>query len=109
MRGSNFPYFSKPEKPENPTIITRTRQKPEGINPNPTRTREAVPEPDFCYPNPSLPVAYLQHLRSEANKVGFEDPVAYLQHLRQENEASQNRIEILAKKLEEIKILNNVI
>ena len=51
MRFSNFPYFSKPEKPENPTIITRTRQKPEGINPNPTRTQEAVPEPD---PNPTL-------------------------------------------------------
>ena len=45
MRGSNFPYFSKPE---NPTIITRTRQKPEGINPNPrssTRTRLLLHEP----------------------------------------------------------------
>ena len=49
--GVKFPYFSKPEKPGNPTIITRTQQKSKGINSNPTQTREAVLEPD---PNPAF-------------------------------------------------------
>ena len=58
LRGSKIPYFKTRKPDPNPTKITRTRQEPEGINPNPTRTREAItrtrPEPDFCYPNPSL-------------------------------------------------------
>ena len=71
MRVLNFPYFSKPEKPENPTIITRPRQNPEGINP--TRTREAVPKPDpnpdFCYPNPSL----TSHVTLSFNEVALKE------------------------------------
>ena len=53
MRGSNFPYFSKPEKPDynypNLTktrrLKTRTRSEPEKQYPNPTRTRLLLPEP----------------------------------------------------------------
>ena len=43
-----------PENPKTRGFFTKTRQKPENHNPDPTRTREVIPEPDFCYPNTSL-------------------------------------------------------
>ena len=51
LRGSKIPYFKTRKPNPNPTKITQTRQEPEGINQSLTQTR---PEPDFCYPNPSL-------------------------------------------------------
>ena len=39
----------KPEYPKTRGVFTQTRQKPENYNPDPTRTREVIPEPDPDY------------------------------------------------------------
>ena len=55
----NFNKILKTRIPENPRVFTRTRQKPEDWNPDPTRTREVIPEPD---PNPTF-ATRLHHYR----------------------------------------------